>query len=90
MTQSFYEIRGTVAGRNSEPLRGARVVVWWQHIRERKELAAGATSEHGRYHLTYKVPENAPQPLLLLSRRCRSTSTRRFFAPDPGAADSGD
>ena len=62
----FYEIHGTVRGRNSDPLRGARVIAWWQHIRERKELAAGATSEHGRYHLRYRIPENAPQPLLLV------------------------
>lgn len=61
-----YEIHGTVTGRKGDPLRGARVVVWWQHIRERKEVAAGETSERGRYHLTYRIPENAPQPLLLV------------------------
>ena len=44
----------------------ARVVVWWQHIRERAELAAGETSENGRYHLSYQIPENAPQPVLLV------------------------
>ena len=63
---NFYEIHGTVAGRNGDPLRGARVIVWRQHIRERTELAAGAASEHGRYHLRYRVPENAPEPLLLV------------------------
>ena len=42
-----YEIHGKVTGRKGEPLRDARVVVWWQHIRERKELVAGATSERG-------------------------------------------
>ncbi len=61
-----YEIRGTIRGRNGELLRGARVVVWWQHIRERKELAAGATSEGGTYHLKYEVPERAPEPMLLV------------------------
>jgi hypothetical protein len=61
-----YEIHGTVRGRRGEPLRGARVVVWWQHIRERIELAAGEASEHGTYHLRYTVPEHAPQPLLLV------------------------
>src|ERR1035437_4851638 len=61
-----YEIRGTVRGRNGDPLPAARVVLWWQQIRERKELVAGATSEHGTYHLEYEVPESAPQPLLLV------------------------
>jgi len=61
-----YEIRGTVRGRNNAPLHDARVVVWWQRIRERIELADAETSEHGRYHLSYRVSENAPQPLLLV------------------------
>jgi hypothetical protein len=54
-----YEVRGTVTGHNGAFLRGARVVVWWQHIRDRKELAAGETSEHGKYHLEYEIPEHA-------------------------------
>ena len=61
-----YEIHGTVTGREGRPIGGARVVVWWQHIRERKELTAGETSDQGRYHLSCRVPEDAPQPLLLI------------------------
>jgi len=61
-----YEVSGAVRGRHGDLLRHARVVLWWQQIRERKELAAGETSEHGRYRLRYRVPENAPQPLLLV------------------------
>ena len=61
-----YEIKGVVTGRESKPLRGARVVAWWQHIRERRELGAGETSEDGRYHLRYEVPENLTQPMLLV------------------------
>ena len=64
--KKVYEIHGTVTGRNGEPLRDARVVVWWQHIRERKELAAGGTSERGTYRLTYEIPEHAPEPVLLV------------------------
>jgi hypothetical protein len=61
-----YEVSGAVRGRNGDPLRSARVVVWWQQIRDRKVLAAGEASEQGRYRLRYRVPENAPQPLLLV------------------------
>ena len=60
------EIRGTVRGRNGEPIHGARVVVWWQQIRERKELNAGATAEDGTYHLQCEIPEKAPAPPLLV------------------------
>jgi hypothetical protein len=76
-----YEIRGTVTGRNSEPLRGARVVVWWQHIRERKELIAGATSESGTYHLKYEVPANAPQPLLVVVEALSEYLAAPLFSP---------
>jgi hypothetical protein len=61
-----YEISGLVTGRNGDPLRNARVVVWWQQIRERRELAVGETSEHGHYHLRYRIPEDAPKPLQLI------------------------
>src|ERR1017187_2524700 len=60
-----YQVSGTVRGRDGVLLRDARVVVWWQQIRDRRELAAGKTSEHGQYHLRYRVPENAPTPLLV-------------------------
>ena len=61
-----YEVSGTVRGRRGDLLHNARVVIWWQQIRDRRELAAGETSEHGRYHLRYRVPEDAPQPLLVV------------------------
>ncbi len=64
--KKVFEIRGTVTGRKGEPLRDARVVVWWQHIRERKELVAGGTSERGTYRFTYEIPEHAPEPVLLV------------------------
>lgn len=62
----IYEVHGKVIGRNDVPLRGARIAVWWQHMRGRTELAAGATSERGNYLLRYEVRDNAPQPLLLV------------------------
>ena len=63
---TIYEVSGTVTGHNGLPLCDARVVVWWQHMRGRTELAAGATSERGKYSLRFEVREDAPQPLLLI------------------------
>ena len=79
--EKVYEVHGTVRGRNSEPLRDARVVVWWQHIRERKELAAGETSEQGHYRLRYKIPEGAPQPLLLVVEALSEYLEAPLFSP---------
>jgi hypothetical protein len=62
----IYEISGTVTGRNGIPLHDARVVVWWQHMRDRTELAAGRTSERGKYSLRYDVRDDASEPLLLV------------------------
>ena len=64
--KKIYVVSGTVTGRQGLPLHEARIVIWWQHMRDRRELAAGATSESGKYSLRFEVPENAPQPLLLL------------------------
>jgi fibronectin type 3 domain-containing protein len=64
--RKFYDVSGTITGRRGEGLRAARVVVWWQQIRERRELARGETSERGRYHLRYEIPENAPEPVLVI------------------------
>lgn len=79
--EKVYEIRGAVIGSNGAPLRAARVVVWWQQIRERKELAAGKTSGHGTYHLTYKVPKHAPQPLLLVVEALSKYLDAPLFSP---------
>ncbi len=76
-----YEIHGMVTGLHGRPLRGARVVVWWQQIRERKEMAAAETSENGRYHLRYRVSENAPQPLLLIVEALSEFLDKPLFSP---------
>ena len=66
MSGKVYEISGTVAGRNGDPLRHARVVVWWQHMRDRTELAVGETSEKGTYTLRYELRQDVPQPVLIV------------------------
>ena len=76
-----YEISGTVKGRGGAPLKGARVVVWWQHIRERQELAATEANDAGRYALRYAVPERAPQPMLLLVEALSEHLDAPLFSP---------
>ena len=76
-----YEVHGTVTGRGGDLLRQARVVVWWQQIRERAELAAGETSDNGQYHLSYQVPENAPQPVLLVVEALSEFLHEPLFSP---------
>ena len=61
-----YEVHGTVRGHHGDPLARARVALRWQHLRDRTELAVGETSEDGRYRLTWQVPENAPEPVLVI------------------------
>ena len=63
---NLYRVTGTVRGRHAEPVRDARVVVWWQRLRTREELAAGSTSRGGTYHLTFRLPREAPRPVLLV------------------------
>ena len=78
----FYEIHGTVRGRNSDPLRGARVIVWWQHIRERNGTGCGGN--FGTRALSPQVQgsrERARSRCFSSSRRAPSTSTRRCSRP---------
>ena len=64
--ENAYEIHGVVTGREGRPIENARVTAWWQHIRERRELAAGTTSDDGRYHLRYRIPEDAARSVLIV------------------------
>ena len=79
--KKVYEIHGIVRSQKNDPLRDARVVVWWQHIRARKELAAGETSELGTYHLRYELPEQAPQPMLLVVEALSEHLDAPLFSP---------
>ena len=63
---THYEIHGTVTGREGRELRDARVVLWWQQIRERKQLGSTETSEDGDYRIRYQIPELAPRPVLVV------------------------
>ena len=45
--ETRYEIRGMVSGRKGEPLRGARVVVWWQHMPRTAGTGGGRNAGDG-------------------------------------------
>ncbi len=62
----LYQVHGTVTGRNGKELSNAIVMLWWQRIREPLLLAEGRTSEEGRYHLPYRLPDDAPGRVLLV------------------------
>ena len=62
----MHTIHGIVTGAQGQPLDGAEIIVWWQRIRDRRRLETGETSEHGKYHIAYRVPEVAPAKLLIV------------------------
>ncbi|HTA43725.1 MAG TPA: neuraminidase-like domain-containing protein [Bryobacteraceae bacterium] len=61
-----YEISGTVRGSDGQPVSGATVIVWWQHIRDRTQMTSGQTAANGTYDVRYAIPSTAPLPMLLV------------------------
>jgi hypothetical protein len=61
-----YEVEGTVTGVQGRGLHGARVVVAWQHVRSQVELGSALTSDCGDYCVRYRLPCEAPSPVLLV------------------------
>ncbi len=59
-----YAVHGTVTGKEGRPVPHAHVFVWRKLIRDRVELAAGDTNEHGEYRLRYR-PEDHCERLLV-------------------------
>ena len=64
--RDVYKVHGVVTGHDSRPLPGARIIVWLQHIRDRRELAAGETDECGRYEIDYEASTNEHLPVLIV------------------------
>ena len=86
--QHTFEISGSVSGERGAPLEGARVVIWWQQIRKRRELAAGESSKDGRYQIKYQIPHDAPQPVLLTVEALSEHLEKPLFSPLTAAADT--
>lgn len=83
-----YEVRGKVTGQHGAPLKDAQVVVWWQHIRTRKELGRGETSDSGQYRIKYKVPNDFPARLLIVVQAGAEGSGKQIFSPITEAQQS--
>jgi hypothetical protein len=64
--EKIHEVSGLVTGQGGAPLYPARVVVWWQRIRERRELATGKTDHLGRYRIRYPAPNRGGEPTLVV------------------------
>jgi hypothetical protein len=76
-----FHVAGTVRGHRGESLPEARVVVWWQRLRTRVELAAGSANGHGAYHLAYRLPRNAPEPVLLVIEALSEYLDEPLYSP---------
>ena len=84
--ENLYEIHGLVTGREGHPLDDARVTAWWQHIRGRRELAAGNTSDDGRYHVRYRIPDDAAEPVLVVVEAVSDRLDAPLSSPQTQAA----
>src|SRR6266481_2420931 len=61
-----YQVHGVVTGVDGKELSGAEVIVWWQRMRKRVQLAKGRASEDGRYRLKYSLPEETQGQVLIV------------------------
>jgi hypothetical protein len=77
----IFRVTGTIRGRRGEPLPEARVVVWRQRLRTREELTAGAASRDGTYDLTYRLPREAPTPVLLVIEALSEYLDEPLYSP---------
>ena len=60
------EVYGRVTGPGGREVRGARVVVFWQHIRTRQQLASTETDREGRYRCRFEAPAHPLGKVLLV------------------------
>jgi hypothetical protein len=71
-----YLVHGTVTEARRKELSGAEVIVCWQRMRKRLQLAKGRTSEEGRYQIRYRLPEDVLGQVLIIvevrSKRLRA------------------
>jgi hypothetical protein len=65
-TKKLFEVHGEVSARQGIPVEGAEVIVWWQQIRDRRELAKARTSQSGAYRISYEIPPKAPERLTIV------------------------
>ncbi len=81
----YYVVHGTITGADGKELSGARVIVWWQHIRRRTRLVSGVANEEGGYRLRFRPRDDAPGPMLLVVE-ARSPELKTPLQSAPTAA----
>ena len=64
--KGLFQVHGSVLGIDGKELPRAKVIVSWQHIRNRTQLATGKTSAEGRYCLSFHPPDDAPGQVLVV------------------------
>jgi hypothetical protein len=65
-TKKLLEVHGRVSARQGIPVVGAEVIIWWQQIRDRRELAKTRTLQNGEYRVSYEIPPKAPERLIVV------------------------
>ena len=61
-----YKVHGKVTGADGKPLMHAEILVYWRRIREIILLEKGHVSEDGNYEVNYRLPDDAPGPVLIV------------------------
>jgi len=77
----FFEVHGTVTVPQDCDASRIEITVWWQHIRRRLPLGTANASSDGSYSVRYQVPENAPQPLLIVVEAISKDLPAPLFSP---------
>ncbi|MBZ5729473.1 MAG: hypothetical protein LAP87_31415 [Acidobacteriia bacterium] len=80
-TKKLLEVHGQVSAHQGIPVDGAEVIVWWQQIRDRRELARGRTARSGDYRVTYEIPPNAPERLIIAVEARSRSLDKPLFSP---------
>ena len=87
-SRRLYQVTGTVYASGRTAIADARVVVWWQQMRGRRELAVGQTSPQGLYSIDYEIPQDAPRQVLLVIEALSEYLDNPLFSPPTPAAEA--
>ncbi len=81
-----YILQGRITNAEDKEISHAEIIVWWQHIRKRVQLAETKSTEEGHYEVHYTVPDDAPgKVLLVVEVKDNSLSAPLFSQPTPAA-----
>ena len=83
----FCEVHGTVTGKEGRPVPHARMFVWRKLIRDRVELTAGETNEHGEYRMRYRAEDRCERLLIEVEARSEEFDEPLRSSVVPAQAD---